>query len=83
MGKIYFWFDAIHKDLLDPKSPIEAAKGFLDVASIAALLDIAHRGAQRIAEELVQHLHVNIESVDEGAFTSHYRCHLRYRVIGP
>jgi hypothetical protein len=23
-----FLFDAIHKDLLDPKSPIEAAKGF-------------------------------------------------------
>jgi uncharacterized membrane protein (DUF2068 family) len=38
---------------------LEAAKGFLVVVSGAALLDIAHRGAQRIAEELVQHLHLN------------------------
>jgi uncharacterized membrane protein (DUF2068 family) len=38
---------------------LEAAKGFLVVASGAALLEIAHHGAQRLAEELVQHLHLN------------------------
>ena len=38
---------------------LEAAKGFLVVASGVALLDIAYRGAQRIAEELVRHLHMN------------------------
>lgn len=37
----------------------EAAKGGLVVASGAALLDIAHQGAQRTAEALVKHLHLN------------------------
>lgn len=43
---------------------LEAAKGVLVVASGAALLDIAHQGAQRPAEELVKHHHLNL--------TSHY-----------
>lgn len=38
---------------------LEAVKGLLVVASGAALLEIAHRGAQRIAEDLVHHLHLN------------------------
>jgi uncharacterized membrane protein (DUF2068 family) len=37
----------------------EAAKGVLVVASGAALIDIAHQGAQRTVEELVKHLHLN------------------------
>ena len=38
---------------------LEAAKGALVVASGAALLEIAHQGAQRKAEVLVKHLHLN------------------------
>ena len=37
----------------------EGVKGLLVVASGAALLEIAHRGAQRMAEDLVHHLHLN------------------------